>query len=652
MPRCGRWRGRIGLNLTCPSIADTIEAGELNCLFALKARQVGENGRMKRADFSVFSWTERAGTRFTAGHSKWDHYNAVASRGQLPCPAVSNPGFLTRGGAVLMCMVFFAPAIFAASNAAAGCISIISPAASATVSGSSVAVRTSDTCPGMWFESLYVDNTYIGDFPPDTVVLNTTKFSNGSHTVKVTSQSENPGSVTLASASETVNIQNPSCISIKSPLAGATVSGSSVAISTNDTCPGLWFESLFVNGSHVADFPPGKVVLQSTAYTNATYTIKVTSQSENPGSLVLGSTSELLKIQNGTVAASTPMPTPTVTPKPTPTPSPKPTSTPKPTATPSPKPTSSPKPTATPAPVAHLSNLGPKALLPSESTCATLANQSNFPETNPANVNDGTGWDYNNQVWTTPSYFYANAGRGLAPNADFAAVDGKYAGSTQDIIRWAACKWGVDEDWAYAESSQEHGWVQDCAQLHGGTTCHAGGDCNNPDSNSGGETANLSFMGFPVTNSSASFVGTNGYGDSGCGGQWASWGIIQSKVQSYEWYTWPMIALSTAWGEDYRWAKYRACVNGDYATWFGNNSDYLNAVSRAESNPGGLVPSGQAGPTDLFTNETNLQYLALGCIATHYSGRWYDSGAVNYLTSNSWGFLYILNNSSWPGGRR
>jgi hypothetical protein len=106
-----------------------------------------------------------------------------------------------------------------------------------------------------------------------------------------------------------------------------------------------------------------------------------------------------------------------------------------------------------------------------------------------------------------------------------------------------------------------------------------------------------------------------------------------------------------AWGEDYRWAKYRACVNGDYANWFGS-SDYLKAVSRARSNPGGRVSSGQAGPVNLLTSETNMQYLGLGCVATHYSGGWYDNGAVSYLTNSGSGFLYHLNGSNWPGRRR
>ena len=130
---------------------------------------------------------------------------------------------------------------------------------------------------------------------------------------------------------------------------------------------------------------------------------------------MLGSASEPLNVENGSTT-----PTPTASPGVSPTATPNPTSRTPPQATP----------TATATPVAHLSNLAPNATMPAESTCATLANQSNFPETTPENANDGTGWNANNQIWTTPSYFYANAGRnGLAPAADFAAVDGNYAGT-------------------------------------------------------------------------------------------------------------------------------------------------------------------------------------------------------------------------------
>jgi hypothetical protein len=313
-----------------------------------------------------------------------------------------------------------------------------------------------------------------------------------------------------------------------SPAVAAAVRGSSVAIGTKDGCSGAWFERLYVDGSHVSDFPPGAVVFNSTRFSNGMHTVAVTSQTVNPNSLILGLASEPVNVANG---ATTPTPKAGGS-----------------------SATARPTPTGRTTPTAHLSNLAPNATMPARSTCVTLANQSNFPETTPENVNDGTGWNANKQIWTTPAYFYANAGRGgLARAADFAAVNGKYAGSTQDIIRWAACKWGVDEDWAYAETAEETGsWTNACAQLHGGRSCHEGGDCGNPDASSGGESPDLSFLGFPVTNSSAAFMGPHAYGGqnangSTCSSSWASWSIIQSKVNAYEWYTWPMLAVSTAW---------------------------------------------------------------------------------------------------------
>lgn len=541
---------------------------------------------------------------------------------------------------VMACLFAMELLLTGMGRAAASYVTISSPANGATVQGT-VTIATSESSDVSWV-SVFVDGNWVGFSVPYSTNWNSILVPDGSHTVSAIGY--NVFFAVVASTQIVIKVQNltptptptptpvSSCISITAPAAGATVSGSGVAISTKDTCSGLWSENLYVDSSYINSFAPGAVVFNSTAFSNSSHTIKVTSQSENPDSVVLGSASELLNVQNG-LATATPSPKATATP--------------------------SPKPTASATPTAHLGNLAPKAELPSDSSCAIIANQANFPETTAENVNDGTGWDANNQLWTTPSYFYTNAGsNSLAPASDFAAVDGKYAGTTQDIIRWAACKWGIDEDWAYAESAEENGsWTNACAQMHGGSTCHQAGDCGNYDSDSGGESANLSFLGFPVTNNSAQFIGPNAYtgqnaNASACSSIWSSWGILQSKARFFEWYTWPMLAVSTAWNEDYRWAKYRACVNGDYANWFGSSSDYLNSVSRAQSNPNGIVPSGQVGPTNLFTNETNLQYLGLGCIGTHYSGSWYDSGAVTYLTNSSSGFLYHLNNSVWPGGRR
>ena len=583
-----------------------------------------------------------------------------------------------------------------AANSGATYVMVTSPASGATVSGT-IRIATSESANISWI-NVYIDGGWIASnpstaLPPYWVSWNSSTVNDGAHTISVTGYSSSNMPISITSSPVTVKNYSPtptahptasptateqptlrptptakpmptpvpSCISIVSPAVGSTVKGSSVAIATRDGCSGMWFESLYVDGSHIQDFAPGKVVLDSTTFSSGAHSVEVTSQSENPGSIVLGNSVEPLMFENGGATPSaTPSPNITSTPTPKLTNSNIPTPIP---VTPTPVPTTptpvTATPTATPTPVSHLGNLPPGAVMPPESTCAALANQASFPETSPENADDGTGWNANNQIWTTPAYFYANAGRnGLAPASDFAKVDGNYAGTTQDIIRWAACKWGVDEDWAYAETAEETGsWTNACAQMHGGSSCHEGGDCGNYDSDSGGETSNLSFLGYPVTNNSGSFIGPNAYAGqnadgSTCSSVWSSWSIIQSKSRYFEWYTWPMLAISTAWGEDYRWAKYRACVNGDYAGWFGNSSDYLNAVARAKADPNGIVPGGEAGPANLVLNETNMQYLGMGCVATHYSGNWYDSGAVSYLTNSSSSFLRHLNGAVWPGNRK
>lgn len=438
--------------------------------------------------------------------------------------------------------------------------------------------------------------------------------------------------VALTGASNTIATPTPASvgseITINAPRNGQAVSGAlTVAVTLG---PDVYWNQLMVDGTSVLS-GSGNFTWDSATVANGEHILMVRVFQQG-GTVPIGTASISVIVNNLTAS---PTPAPSSTP-----------------ARSTPNPTPEPSPTSTPSilPVGHLSNLPPAATLPTEASCATAANQSNFPETSSWNVDDGTGWNANNQIWTTPSYFFTNAGSQIAyPNIDFANVDGNYTGSTQDIIRWAACKWGADEDWAYAESQEETGgWHNDCAQLHGGIGCGEGGDCSNPDGSqiSGSSYANLSFLGFATTNSSGGFVGPDSV-TADCLTTWASWGIIQSKVNYAEWYTWPMIAISTAWGEDYRWAKYRSCMNGDAASRF-NNSDYAAAVSRARSTPNGLVPDGQSGPNTYFTNETNLQYLGLGCVGTHYSGGWYDSDAESYIAT----FMSILNSSGWPGGRR
>jgi hypothetical protein len=61
----------------------------------------------------------------------------------------------------------------------------------------------------------------------------------------------------------------------------------------------------------------------------------------------------------------------------------------------------------------------------------------------------------------------ANNNRGSRANANnrndwngFDRVDGNFAGTTDELIQWAACKWGIDEDIARAQIAKESWWHQ------------------------------------------------------------------------------------------------------------------------------------------------------------------------------------------------
>lgn len=416
-----------------------------------------------------------------------------------------------------------------------------------------------------------------------------------------------------------LSITNPSPTSLST----------SVIIQDNNSvsaCGGLsWYDVLYVDNIQISNCSFSGCVFNPSSFSLGSHNVSVHAHTINPNGYECDDTNTLALVVGGT---STPTSTATA------------------------------GPTSTPTAIVNVAPQTTFGPVNTDSYCNSQAlAATNFAETSSWNTNDGTGWNANNQSLTNPAYYTNNAGRCLPiPNSDLSAVDGAFTGTTQQIIRWAACKWGVDENMAYAESQEETGgWHNDCASLHGGTGCNEGGDCGNPDADSGGETASLSYTvgstTFPVTNSSSAFIGNTSAGNGSCGQPFASWSIIQSKASKCEWYTWPMLAISTAWGEDYRWAKFRACVNGDYQTRFNNQgqgTDYGNAVSRAKTTPTGVMPSGTTGPNFWVDapNETNLEYLVLGCICTHFSGDWYSSSAQTYCNN----LKTIFTNHSWPGG--
>ncbi len=59
-------------------------------------------------------------------------------------------------------------------------------------------------------------------------------------------------------------------------------------------------------------------------------------------------------------------------------------------------------------------------------------------------------------VNTTP-----NATRGTRANTQYPRVDGNFVGTTDQILQWVACKWGIDEDVVRAQIAKESWWRMD-----------------------------------------------------------------------------------------------------------------------------------------------------------------------------------------------
>lgn len=197
-------------------------------------------------------------------------------------------------------------------------------------------------------------------------------------------------------------------------------------------------------------------------------------------------------------------------------------------------------------------------------------------------------------------------------------VDGQFTGTTQMIIRWAACKWGMDEDMIRAQATTEHGtWIQWNAggdERHSIDQCHAG---SGPDHNS------TNLWGYLVSNA--------------CYQSWSNWQtkVVYSSPDAGAWTTWPAMNESTAFAVDYRYGFQRSCMNGNQSGYFngkGLKGTYLADVTNAMNSPEQPSPHQFWNPVT-GTYATNLEYVAFACLSSHYSGGWMDAGAQSYLQS-------------------
>jgi hypothetical protein len=121
-----------------------------------------------------------------------------------------------------------------------------------------------------------------------------------------------------------------------------------------------------------------------------------------------------------------------------------------PTTAPTAAPTSTPTPTAKPQ--VRFTTLAPGSTLPSAEECAALVRRSPWeprPENTQANNTRGI------QLTTRIDGANAEGNQRFLPR-----VNGDFTGTTDEIIQWGACKWGLDEDIVRAVAAQESWWRQ------------------------------------------------------------------------------------------------------------------------------------------------------------------------------------------------
>jgi autotransporter family porin len=230
---------------------------------------------------------------------------------------------------------------------------------------------------------------------------------------------------------------------------------------------------------------------------------------------------------------------------------------------PSGSPTASLSLSAAPAP-AHFTTKPPGAALPSGQQCAAWVRAKPYKENKGGNrtANNTTGHGIGSSFFSGDT---AAANSKIAPR-----VDGDFTGTTGQILRWAACKWGIDEDMVFAQAAIESWWLQ-------------------------------AALGDWTTDSTRCAPG-RGLGADGRSGQCPeSFGVLQNRYP-YEKAAWPGMAGSTAMNADLAYAVWRTCFEG-YETW-------LNTVERGQQYAAGD---------------------AWGCFGRWFSGRWHTKAGDGYV---------------------
>jgi len=211
---------------------------------------------------------------------------------------------------------------------------------------------------------------------------------------------------------------------------------------------------------------------------------------------------------------------------------------------------------------AYFHTVRPGAKLPSGAQCAK------WVRARPVRENKGVNRRFNRTTGQHVSKTFFAGDKALANKWIAPRINGNFTGTTEQILRWAACKWGIDQNMVFAQAAVESWWRQTTKGDWESSGCPPG----------------------------------HGPGVDGRPGLCPqSWGILQNRYP-YEKSSWPGIARSTAMNADTAYAIWRACFAG-YETW-------LNTVQHGRQYKAGD---------------------AWGCVGRWFAGRWHTKAANQYV---------------------
>ena len=211
------------------------------------------------------------------------------------------------------------------------------------------------------------------------------------------------------------------------------------------------------------------------------------------------------------------------------------------------------------------------AALPSDAACASQVRS--MSENRPENV-------------------AANSTPGNGANTAYPRVTGNFTGTTDEIIQWTACKWGIDEDMVRSQIVNESFWKQEAM----------GDFTTNPDA---------CIPRYPIGNYPAQYNGDRNHSGEcpeSIGLGQVRWLYHQTAFDNGN------AIDSSAYNLDYTYAIWRTCYEGGF--------EWLNTVE---------------GRGDYAAGD------AVGCLGVWFSGRWYTDAAIGYIDR----FNDTLSNRTW-----